>query len=107
VYGHNGVGKSNLGLAIFDVIGHLTDGKKHDAGYEVYLNAYNVKKYAEFSYEFLIDGTMVNYTYRKLDYNTILSETFSIGGQLLATIDRTISNTAKFHFKGAETLKSE
>ena len=25
IYGHNGVGKSNLGLAIFDIIGHLTD----------------------------------------------------------------------------------
>jgi len=56
VYGHNGVGKSNLGLAIFDIIEHLTDGKKNDSGYEVYLNAYSKKKYAQFSYEFLIEG---------------------------------------------------
>ncbi|MDM8548396.1 hypothetical protein QUF61_18040, partial [Candidatus Venteria ishoeyi] len=25
IYGHNGVGKSNLGFAIFDLISHLTD----------------------------------------------------------------------------------
>jgi DNA replication protein DnaC len=28
IYGHNGVGKSNLGFAIFDIIGHLTDKRR-------------------------------------------------------------------------------
>ncbi|MGF7028866.1 AAA family ATPase [Empedobacter sp. UBA7252] len=107
VYGHNGVGKSNLGLAIFDIIEHLTDGKKNDSGYEVYLNAYSKKKYAQFSYEFLIEGAKVEYSYRKLDYYTILTESFSINGKELARIDREKNNTAQFNFKGAETLKTE
>ena len=107
VYGHNGVGKSNLGLAIFDIIEHLTDGKKNDSGYEVYLNAYSKKKYAQFSYEFLIEGAKVEYSYRKLDYYTILAESFSINGKELARIDREKNNIAQFNFKGAETLKTE
>ncbi len=31
VYGHNGIGKSNLGLAVFDIVSHLTD-KTHRPG---------------------------------------------------------------------------
>ena len=53
VYGHNGVGKSNLGLAIFDIIGHLTDNETHESQYSFYLNALlNNSKTAEFNYEF-------------------------------------------------------
>ncbi len=38
VYGYNGTGKSNLGLAIFDIIGHLTDKQKKESFYTFYLN---------------------------------------------------------------------
>ena len=41
IYGHNGVGKSNLGLAIFDIIGHLTDKNINENLYLPYLNAIN------------------------------------------------------------------
>ena len=33
VYGKNGVGKSNLGFAIFDIIEHLTDKNKGERNY--------------------------------------------------------------------------
>ena len=54
VYGKNGVGKSNLGLAIFDIVGHLTDFGISDALYSNYSNAFNSSDIAQFHYEFLI-----------------------------------------------------
>lgn len=107
VYGHNGVGKSNLGLAIFDIIEHLTDQEKNENEYSEYLNGYNKSSYADFFYEFLINSKKVNYEYKKSDYKTIVYEKFSINDEVLVEIDRNISNIATINFKGAETLKSD
>ena len=107
IYGHNGVGKSNLALAIFDIIEQLTDRNKNESEYSVYLNAYNKSKYAEFRYEFLINSKKITYEYRKTDYKTILFESFSIDGVELAKIDREKSNLATMKFLGTETLKNE
>lgn len=107
IYGHNGVGKSNLGLALFDIIEHLTDQNKNEKEYQVYLNAYNKSKFAEFHYEFLINSAKVIYEYRKSDYKTIIYEKFSINDEDFVVIDRTKDNNAIIKFKGAETLKTE
>lgn len=107
VYGHNGVGKSNLGLAIFDIIGHLTDAKSNAIEYSNYLNALNKSETANFRYEFLFDSNKVVYEYKKTDNKTIVFEKFSINNNDVAYIDRSISNDAKISFKGAENLKTE
>lgn len=107
VYGHNGVGKSNLGLAIFDIIEHLTDRNKVEGEYSVYLNAYSNSKVAEFYFEFLINSKKVIYEYKKTDYKTIVYERFLIDNEELALIDRKISDTATIRFQGAENLKTE
>jgi AAA15 family ATPase/GTPase len=106
IYGHNGVGKSNLGFAIFDIIGHLTDKKTIDLEYAVYLNALNPADYATFRFEFLIEGHKIVYEYRKKTHKEILSEYFEINGKILAVIDRNISNEATFYFEGAESLRN-
>lgn len=107
VYGHNGVGKSNLGLAIFDIIGHLNDTKNNTLEYSNYLNALNDSETAHFQYEFLFNENKVVYEYKKTDNKTIVFERFSIDGKDLAYIDRNMSNDAKVNFKGAESLKTE
>jgi len=107
IYGHNGTGKSNLGLAIFDIIGHLTDTQKNEAEYEIYFNALSNAKTADFHYEFLINSNKVTYDYQKYDHKTIISEKFSINEKVLAQIDRSESNEAKINFLGAESLKAE
>jgi AAA15 family ATPase/GTPase len=107
IYGHNGVGKSNLGLAIFDIIGHLTDNKTNELEYQNYLNAYNKSGKAIFIYEFIIDNNKIIYEYHKTDYKNILLEKFSINDRELASIDRNINNNAIIHFKGTENLKTE
>lgn len=107
IYGHNGVGKSNLGLAIFDIIGHLTDNKTNEFEYQNYLNAYNKSGKAIFIYEFIIDNNKIIYEYHKTDYKIILLEKFTINDIELASIDRNNNNNATIHFKGTENLKTE
>ena len=56
VYGVNGIGKSNLGLALFDIIFHITQGFESNSAYTSnYLNLDSKNDYAEFSYLFRFD----------------------------------------------------
>lgn len=107
VYGHNGVGKTNLGLAIFDIIGHLTDKNVAQEMYSAYSNAFNGDKLTEFSYQFKFGQDIIEYTYHKKDFETLRKECFSINGEVLAQIDRDKNDLAEINFKGAETLKRE
>lgn len=68
IYGKNGVGKSNLGLAIFDIVGHLTDLESGLYQNSSYLNASNKSDTAQFYYEFLIDSNKVIYKYHQLKF---------------------------------------
>lgn len=107
VYGKNGVGKSNLGLAIFDIIEHLTDNEHGDSQYSNFLNALSSEKYATFHYEFLIDSKRIVYIYKKTDNRNLVYERFSIGETLIAEIDREVSSKAKINLKGAESLNND
>lgn len=107
VYGHNGVGKSNLGIAIFDIIGHLTDKNVNESEYSFYLNALNDSKTAKFHYEFLINSNKITYEYEKNDNKTVVSESFSINNKVFAHINRKENDIATFNFKGTESLKKE
>ena len=53
IYGKNAVGKSNFGLALFDVVSHLSSKNVSPNMYDYYLNAANLKDYAEFRYVIL------------------------------------------------------
>lgn len=107
VYGHNGVGKSNLGLAIMDIVAHLTDKNIDDSSYSPYLNASSAGKTASFYYEFNIDNHIVTYQYDKSDLRTAVNEQLFIDSKLLAGLNRTIDESANISFLGAETLKRE
>ena len=48
IYGKNSIGKSNLELAIFDVVSHLSSKNVTPGLYEYYLNANSLNDYAEF-----------------------------------------------------------
>lgn len=78
IYGKNGTGKSNLGLAIFDLIFHLTDRNKdidQDIGY---LNGDSDEQFASFEYEFFLDGEKFTYAYRKLKADILVYESLFI-----------------------------
>jgi hypothetical protein len=104
VYGYNGVGKSNLGFAIFDLICHLTDKYKNATHYENYLNAYDEDGIAKFKYEFSLESGTVCYEYGKADLESLIYETVTINGREFASIDRRISTVANVDAEGAEHL---
>lgn len=105
IYGYNGCGKSNLGLAIFDIIEHLTDKNRDEKKYSHYLNAYNKEiNHAVFYYEFLINDMTVKYEYKKSDYKTLIFEKLSINDEEFILFDRLKGNQFTANFKGAETL---
>lgn len=107
VYGRNGIGKSNLGLAIFDIIGHLTDTEHGDVEYANYLNALNEEKVATFKYEFLLGQNKVVYTYQKNENRVLVYEQLLIDEQLIAEIDRSKNNIATVNLKGTESLNKD
>jgi hypothetical protein len=55
IYGKNGVGKSNLGLAMFDIVTHLTSKNISPGLYDYYLNSNQSSGEAEFRYIFQFD----------------------------------------------------
>ncbi len=86
VYGKNSVGKTNLGLAIFDIVSHLSS-KHIDTGlYDYYLNA-NIfpeidNEAATFHYVFSFDGNEIDYQYTKDDERTLIWESVAINEKL-------------------------
>lgn len=105
VYGINSCGKSNLGLAIFDIITHLTDKKKLLQNYNFYLNMDGRKPFAEFEYIFLFDGQEVTYKYKKTDVNTILEERLLINDREVIYYDF-IKQEGLTLLQGSETLNN-
>ena len=104
IYGINGSGKSNLSLAIFDIIFHLTEKEKSYDKYLYYLNLESNKKEADFEYIFDFDGNEVIYTYSKSNVTTLIRETLFINGQEVINYDYT-RRTGYTNLKGAETLQ--
>lgn len=87
VYGRNASGKSNLGLALFDITTHLVDKNVSPGLYDYYLNADSGEAQAEFRYDFQFDQTEISYLYRKTDAYSLSYEELSIDGRLLFSYD--------------------
>ncbi len=110
IYGHNGTGKSNLGLAIFDIVSHLTDRESASELYRHYTNAFNSKKtnnIAEFSYSLIINNIDIEYSYGKESLGDLVYENLEINGNKYASVDRRESTIAKISVAGAENLKTD
>lgn len=66
IYGKNNSGKSNLGAAMMDIIGHLTDNRWNNLLYAYYLCGNSIEDYAEFTYEFVFNNKTIQYNYKKM-----------------------------------------
>jgi AAA15 family ATPase/GTPase len=105
IYGRNGCGKSNLGLAVFDLISHLTD-KLFPINFQShYLHAELQHETAKFKYVFKFDDSIVEYSYEKKALRDIASEHLQINGVEVVTYNAgaPLSTT----LKGAESLKTD
>lgn len=83
IYGKNASGKTNIGLAIFDITCHLVDKQRGDLYSSYYLNADHTDQPAEFFYEFSFNDVTVRYRYKKIDANTLREEALDIDGELV------------------------
>lgn len=81
IYEKNGTGKSNLGLALFDLTIHLLKRHTIKAQGSAYLNGDSDEQYASFKYEFLIDNTHFTYLYRKSDAYRLVYESLLINDE--------------------------
>lgn len=86
VYGKNSVGKTNLGLAMFDIVSHLTSNNVSPHLYDYYLYANKHPEFsdlaAEFYYEFSFDNDTIDYCYTKDDSQNLIFEEIRINGKL-------------------------
>lgn len=84
VYGKNGIGKTSLGLALFDITFHLTDKTRLNTGYLLnYKNLTAPDKPVSFTYVFQFDNDEVIYDYQKTDQDNLIWEKLSVNGKLL------------------------
>jgi AAA15 family ATPase/GTPase len=115
VYGKNSVGKSNLGLALFDIVSHLTSNNVGLELYNYYLNVQNKTGYAEFHYVFIFGESEIEYIYRKNEKQTLVYETVFIDGKLLYNYDyednygdlsglKTLTTTLNMSFRGSDSI---
>lgn len=107
VAGYNASGKTNLGLAIMDLIIHLTDKnskseKKVPAVF--YSNLYNEDDTVSFAYKFKFNSSVLEYAYDKKNSEHVIREHLIIDGV------KVIENDTEICFvrlKGSETLNLE
>lgn len=87
VYGKNAIGKTNLGLAVFDIVSHLSAKNVTPNLYDYYLNVESLNDYAEFHYVFSFGDHEVDYRYHKDEKQNLTYERLSIDGKLLFDFD--------------------
>ena len=87
IYGKNSAGKSNFGLAMFDIVAHLSSKHVTPNLYDYYLNASSDKDFAEFHYIFQFDDDIIDYLYRKNDKQNLIYEKLILNDILLYEYD--------------------
>ena len=103
IYGINGSGKSNLGLAIFDIILHLSEKEKLINLYSHYLNLSNSNIITKFYYKFKFEDDILEYEYQKDKPQNLVSEVVKINNKLISEYDY-LTNKFKLNLEGTENL---
>ena len=121
IYGKNAIGKSNFGVALFDITslvwrGGLRRYGDDDISDVSYLNTGNQKGYAAFRYVFQFDGRQVEYSYRKNAEQALIYEKVMMDDELLFEVNRTgegiteierlrkLSPTLNMEFAGVDSV---
>ena len=107
IYGDNASGKSNLGLAIMDIMTHLTNHEKYlDEYFTHYLNLESTESKAEFTYHFVFNNTPVIYKYSKTSVDHLEYEELIIQDRTIIKYDKS-KNIREVLLKSAEHLNFE
>ena len=103
IYGKNSSGKTNLGLALFDIVSHLTSKHVGDDLYSNYLNADSLRKYCTFRYVFQFDTDVIDYSYAKNSNREIVFEKVLLNKKALFEIDK---QSNKYLYDGVRELSN-
>lgn len=88
IYGRNATGKSNLGLALFDITKNLSSRLLNDnQNFTSFLNNNSNSNIATFHYTFLLNNDEIEYIYTKDEYQVIQTEALSINSELIWKVD--------------------
>lgn len=84
IYGPNGSGKTNIGLALFDIEYHLAPlkAKKRDY-YDNFIYAGATNKLVSFEYTFKFDSQIIQYTYSKKDKGVLVKEELKVDEEII------------------------
>jgi len=111
IYGANSSGKSNLGFALFDIVGLLTDKntQKQLVDSATYINADSDSNEAKFTYVFKKADAEIQYSYKKSGPHQITFEELYIKGQKVFSYDfkKKSSDFSGMHLINAERLNFE
>ncbi len=80
IYGPNGSGKSNFGLAIFDIVNHITQKFKKADYYKNFTYGGNPKGQVSFEYTFKFGSQIVEYQYGKNMFGMLFAESLKVDG---------------------------
>lgn len=81
IYGPNGSGKTNFGLALFDIVNHLSQNSKKPDYYTNFIYAGAQKELATFEYTFKFEDKNIEYVYSKDINGTLQEEKLSVNGK--------------------------
>lgn len=87
IYGKNAIGKSNFGLALFDIVSHLSSKNVTPNLYDYYLNVESPNDFAAFHYVFQFDESILDYYYHKDEKQTLIYEKLIMDSTLLYEYD--------------------
>lgn len=113
IYGENASGKSNLGFAIFDIVGLLTDKniEKYQLDQHSFINADSDNNSANFEYLFRKDKkTKIRYAYKKTEPQKIIFEELYVNDKKVFSydfLDKENKDFANLNLIDANTLNFE
>lgn len=108
IYGINASGKTNLGLALFDIVFHLTDYDRNmNNNYINYLNLNSKEKEAYFKYEFKFDNDFIIYEYKKNNLYNVTYEKVTLNNQIVLEYDVNKPNNKIINIDEAKELNWE
>ena len=106
IYGYNASGKSNLALALFDIVATLTDNFVPFEMYPSYQHVKHQNEPAQFSYDFLFSSSTLSYRYSKSALDTVLHEEVLIDDVSVLTFDRE-KGFLELSLPGTESLEKQ
>ena len=106
IYGINGSGKTNLGMAVFDIVLNLTDNQKNWNFYKSYINLNREADYCEFYYKFKFRDSILEYTYQKSNPQHFLKEKMLINGKEVISYDH-LQSKGVVRLEGTEGLETD